>query len=120
MSTDSITTSSSGLSRPSVGTAWIASTTRCDASSSTSPKIVCLPCSQGVALSFDQLGLELAQTALAFGADALWGELDGKRTLPLLGSQGARRQEIEGLVARSGRRAVWIEALAHRARQGDR
>ena len=76
------------------------------------------PGSQGVALSFDQLGLELAQTALAFGADALWGELDGKRTLPLLGSQGARRQEIEGLVARSGRRAVWIEALAPGARDG--
>ncbi len=74
------------------------------------------PASQGIALSFDQLGLELAQTALAFGADALWGELDGKRTLPLLGSQGARRQEIEGLVARSGRRAIWIDAPAPSAR----
>ena len=64
------------------------------------------PCTQGIALSFEQLGLELAQTALAFGADALWGELDGKRTLPLLDSSGARRQEIEG-VDRRARAAAW-------------
>ena len=50
--------------------------------------------------------------AFAFGADGLWGELDGKRTLPLLGSSGARRQEIEGLIARSGRRAVWADVPA--------
>jgi 2-iminoacetate synthase ThiH len=68
------------------------------------------PCAQGIAVSFDQLGLELAQTALAFGADALWGELDGKRTLPLLGNQQARRSEIEGLIERSGRRPIWVEA----------
>ena len=70
------------------------------------------PGTKGIALSFDHVGLELAQTALAFGADALWGELDGKRTLPLLGSSGARRQEIEGLIARSGRRVVWADAPA--------
>lgn len=67
------------------------------------------PSAQSVAVSFDQLGLELAQTALAFGADALWGELDGKRTLPLLGNQQARRSEIEGLIERSGRRPIWVE-----------
>jgi 2-iminoacetate synthase ThiH len=68
------------------------------------------PAAQGIAVGFDQIGLELAQTALCFGADALFGELDGKRTLPLLGTQQARRREIEGLIERSGRRAVWIEA----------
>jgi hypothetical protein len=67
------------------------------------------PCSQSVGVSFEQLGLELAQTALAFGADALWGDLETKRTLPLLSGKAARRQEIEGLIARAGRRARWIE-----------
>jgi hypothetical protein len=61
------------------------------------------PCERAIGVSFEQLGLELAQTALAFGADALIGDLESKRTLPLLAGQAARRQEIEGLIARSGR-----------------
>lgn len=67
------------------------------------------PSGRSVGVSFEQLGLELAQTALAFGADALWGDLETKRTLPLLTGKAARRQEIEGLVQRSGRRVRWIE-----------
>src|SRR5436190_13230034 len=39
------------------------------------------PASQGIAVGFEQIGLELAQTALAFGADALFGDLGTKRTL---------------------------------------
>jgi hypothetical protein len=67
------------------------------------------PCSKSVGVSFEQLGLELAQTALAFGADALWGDLETRRTLPLLSGKAARRQEVEGLVQRSGRRVRWVE-----------
>ena len=62
------------------------------------------PGDTAVAVSYDALGLELAQTALLFGADVLFGELAGKRTLPLLDGPSARRREIAGLVERSGRR----------------
>jgi hypothetical protein len=70
------------------------------------------PCDRGVAVSYEQIGLELAQVALAFGADALWGDLDNKRTLPLLNGPSARRTEIEGLIARAGRAAKWVDATA--------
>lgn len=69
-------------------------------------------CEQGVAVSFEQFGLELAQVALTFGADALFGDLENKRTLPLLHGAAARRTEIEGLIARAGRRVKWVEAPA--------
>lgn len=62
------------------------------------------PGDTALAVSYDALGLELAQTALLFGADVLFGELAGKRTLPLLEGPNARRREIAGLVERSGRR----------------
>jgi hypothetical protein len=67
------------------------------------------PADTSVAVSFDALGLELAQTALLFGADVLFGELAGKRTLPLLDGPAARRREIAGLVERSGRRARFAD-----------
>jgi hypothetical protein len=67
------------------------------------------PADRSVAVSFDALGLELAQTALLFGADTLFGELAGKRTLPLLDGPAARRREIAGLVERSGRRARFAD-----------
>lgn len=67
------------------------------------------PCSRGIAVSFEQLGLELAQTALAFGADVLFGDLETKRTLPLLSGKAARRQEIAGLIERSGRRVRVVD-----------
>jgi len=62
------------------------------------------PAKHGVAVSIDALGLELAQTALLFGADVLFGDLAGKRSLPLLEGPAARRRELQGLIERSGRR----------------
>jgi 2-iminoacetate synthase ThiH len=67
------------------------------------------PCDKAIALSFEQLGLELAQTALVFGADALFGDLGSKRTLPLLDGHAARRAELTGLIERSGRRVRFVE-----------
>jgi 2-iminoacetate synthase ThiH len=63
------------------------------------------PAAQGIAVSFEQLGLELAQTALVFGADALVGDLGSRRTLPLLDGPLARRTELTGLIERTGRTA---------------
>lgn len=64
------------------------------------------PCKQGIAVSCEQIGLELAQTALVFGADALIGDLvASKRTLPLLDGPQARKAELMGLIQRAGRTA---------------
>ncbi|MEY4578060.1 MAG: hypothetical protein RL701_2763 [Pseudomonadota bacterium] len=63
------------------------------------------PAHMAVAVSIEGLGLELAQTALLFGADALVGDLGNARTLPLLDGVAARKRELEGLIVRSGRRA---------------
>lgn len=72
------------------------------------------PASTGIAVSLETLGLELAQTALLFGADTLVGDLRSSRTLPLLDGAAARQRELEGLVARSGRRLSWLSpADAH-------
>ncbi|MET0387965.1 MAG: hypothetical protein ABW321_18480 [Polyangiales bacterium] len=68
------------------------------------------PPSSAVAISMETLGLELAQTALLFGADTLIGDLGSARTLPLLEGSSARRIELAGLVTRSGRRASFIDA----------
>jgi hypothetical protein len=68
------------------------------------------PASTRIAVSMEALGIELAQTALLFGADALIGDLTSARTLPLLDGAGARRRELEGLVARSGRRLRFGDA----------
>jgi 2-iminoacetate synthase ThiH len=62
------------------------------------------PASKSIAVSLEQLGLELAQTALTFGADALIGDLTTKRTLPLADGPGERRKELAGLLERAGRR----------------
>ena len=62
------------------------------------------PCKQGIAVSCEQIGLELAQTALVFGADALIGDLvASKKTLPLLDGPQARKTELMGLIQRAGR-----------------
>lgn len=66
-----------------------------------------IPAGCALAVSFDELGVELAQTALVFGADVLFGDLLGKRTLPLLDGPEARRVELRGLIERSGRSAVF-------------
>jgi hypothetical protein len=70
------------------------------------------PASHGIAIGFEQIGLELAQTALAFGADALFGDLGTKRTLPLLEGAAARRHEITGLIERAGRSVRWVDLNA--------
>jgi 2-iminoacetate synthase ThiH len=69
---------------------------------------------QALAVSLDELGVELAQTALVFGADVLFGDLGGKRTLPLVDGPDARRTELTGLIERSGRRVVF-EPIARSA-----
>ena len=60
-------------------------------------------------MSFEQIGLGLAQVALAFGADVLIGDLRAQRTLPLLDGPVARRAELTGLVERTGRRVRFVE-----------
>jgi len=68
------------------------------------------PCTQGIAVSAEQIGLELAQTALMFGADAIIGDLvSSKRTLPLLDGPQARKTELTGLIQRTGRTARFVE-----------
>jgi hypothetical protein len=74
-----------------------------------------VPAERKLAVSFDDFGLELAQTALVFGVDTLFGELGGKRTLPLLDGPEARRAEIAGLVQRSGRSVRFVEETARAA-----
>lgn len=64
----------------------------------------------GIAVSFEQVGLGLAQIALTFGADTLIGDLGSARTLPLLDGKAARRDEIAGLIERAGRRARFVDA----------
>jgi len=70
------------------------------------------PGERSIAVDFEQVGLELAQTALAFGADVLFGDLGTRRTLPLLDGPAARRKEISGLCERAGRRVHWVEPQA--------
>jgi len=64
------------------------------------------PGEQALAVSLDELGVELAQTALVFGADVLFGDLGGKRTLPLIDGPEARSRELAGLIERSGREVL--------------
>jgi hypothetical protein len=66
-----------------------------------------------IAVSCDQLGLELAQASLEFGADVLFGKCLGsgaaENKLPMIAAASARRGDFVGLVERAGRRAVWVE-----------
>ena len=70
---------------------------------------LCAAADKSIAVSYEQIGIELAQTALAFGADALIGDLSTKRTLPLLDGPAARREEITGLIERAGRKARFVD-----------
>jgi len=70
------------------------------------------PAARSIGVCFEELGLHLAQVALIFGADLWWGELGGKRTLPLLDGPAARRREIEGLLTRAGRSVRWDDAAS--------
>jgi hypothetical protein len=57
-----------------------------------------------IGVRVDEIGLQLAQVALTFGADVLFGELGGDRILPLLDGPQARRAELDALIERAGRR----------------
>jgi 2-iminoacetate synthase ThiH len=67
------------------------------------------PGKKSVGIGVEQIGLQLAQVALAFGANVLLCELQSQRTLPLLDGPVARRAEIGGLIARTGRTARFEE-----------
>lgn len=67
------------------------------------------PGSRAVAVSWDHIGLQLAQTALLFGANVLFGGIGQKGVLPLADNPGIRRQEITGLVQRALRQPQWVE-----------
>ena len=67
-----------------------------------------VPAKRGIAVCWNALGVELAQTALLFGADVLWGGVGRPGGLPLVG-QGSQA-ELEGLVERAGRSPRWHSA----------
>jgi hypothetical protein len=62
------------------------------------------PGTRSIGVRVDEIGLQLAQVALTFGADVLFGELGGDRILPLLDGPEARRAELHALIERAGRR----------------
>jgi 2-iminoacetate synthase ThiH len=76
-----------------------------------------------VRVDWTTVGLEIAQVALGFGANELKGRIATKRGLPIAESemsgtgkrsemqpmQLVKKKELEGLVARSGRKAVFVE-----------
>lgn len=68
------------------------------------------PGAQSIAVDVEQYGLQLAQVALSFGANALFGEFGNTRGLALLDGPQARKTELAGLIARAGRRARFDEA----------
>jgi hypothetical protein len=68
-----------------------------------------VPAARSVGISWEYFGLELAQTALVFGADVLWGDLSTRRVMPGLEGYDARRAELQGLIERAGREPVWAE-----------
>jgi hypothetical protein len=70
------------------------------------------PSHVSLGVSFEAVGVELAQTALVFGANVLAGDLRGKRTLPLLDGAEARRKELAGLIERAGRRVIFVDSRA--------
>jgi hypothetical protein len=76
------------------------------------------PAERAIGVALDQLGLELAQTALAFGADTLIADLGSKRTLPLLDGAAARREEITGLLLRAGRRVRFSDEAGEGSARG--
>jgi hypothetical protein len=70
------------------------------------------PAGARVCLAYDQVGIEIAQVALAFGVSDLAGPVRGKNALPLSSdAQKAltRRAEIAGYIARAKRTAVFVD-----------
>jgi 2-iminoacetate synthase ThiH len=82
----------------------------------TGPRAAC------VRVDWTQVGIELAQVALGFGANALTGVVSNKRGLPIAESETsgtgkrservsarlAKKRELAALVERSGRRALFV------------
>jgi len=97
------------LARPAIEPPSAAGTTGQEALFEIALARLSTPVEQGLCVSFDALGLELAQVALCFGADALCGDLAAKRVLPLLEGPAARRVELQGLVERAGRSVRFVE-----------
>lgn len=64
---------------------------------------------RSVAVSWDHIGLHLAQTALLFGANVLFGGIGQQGVLPLADNPGIRKHEITGLVERALRQPQWVE-----------
>lgn len=64
---------------------------------------------RSIAVSWDHIGLHLAQTALIFGANVLFGGIGHQGVLPLADNPGIRKQEITGLVGRAMREPQWVE-----------
>lgn len=54
-----------------------------------------------------EAGLPLAEVALGFGADALVVDATAARALPLADGSPALRAQLENMVRRCGRRALW-------------
>jgi 2-iminoacetate synthase ThiH len=63
----------------------------------------------GLAVGVESHGLQLAQVALSFGANALFGELGSARSLALLDGAAARRAQLSELIAHAGRIARFEE-----------
>ncbi|WP_394821914.1 hypothetical protein [Pendulispora albinea] len=79
-----------------------------------------------VRIDWSQCGMELAQVALGFGASELLGIISDRRGLPIADDRtkkvkgvGAvavsllKRQELEGLLQRAGRRAEFVQETRH-------
>lgn len=70
---------------------------------------IATPGKVGVAVGIEAFGLQLAQVALTFGANVLFGEFGSARGLILLDGPSARRAELGGLIERAGRRVRFDE-----------
>jgi 2-iminoacetate synthase ThiH len=88
------------------------------------------PAAQPVAVSSDALGEGLAQAALTFGASVIVGTFTRRGALPLAAAAvtevpaKTKKSELEGRVARGGRRPRWLDGAiqsageAHAAPEG--
>lgn len=117
---------------PSSAVAWAGSAPRGDAGAGlallrrVATLRVRLPDTARVGVNYTEIGLELAQVALGFGASELVGRLATKRGLLIaegatkrvkgrgdVSAQDLQREELATLVACAGRRAVFLSAPPH-------
>ena len=94
---------------------------------------VCGPHAAAVRVDWSEIGLELAQVALGFGASELVGPIANKRGLVIaddatkkvkgegmVSLQSIKQREIAGLVERSGRKVELVGRLEPAERDGGR